>query len=66
VRAPTITLATVGRWSNQLIAICGTVLPVSAAIASSASTTRKRCSSSTGGPPALVTCARMRLISGSG
>ena len=40
LRAPMITLATVGRCSTQLIATWATVLPVSSATASSASTTR--------------------------
>ena len=39
LRAPMMTLATVGRCSSQFSAICGTVLPVSLAISSSASTT---------------------------
>ena len=38
-RAPTITVATVGRRSSQFSAICGTLLPVSFAISSIASTT---------------------------
>src|ERR1700730_13042505 len=37
LRAPTITLATVGRCRSQFSAICGTVLPVSAATSSIAS-----------------------------
>ncbi len=39
-RAPMITVETVGRCSSQLSAICGTVLPVSFATSSRASTTR--------------------------
>ena len=50
LRAPMMTVATVGRCSSQLSAICGTVLPVSSATASSASTTWYRYSSATGGP----------------
>ena len=47
---PTITVETVGRCSSQFSAICGTVLPVSFATSSIASTTLYKCSSSTGGP----------------
>ena len=45
-----ITLETVGRRRSQLSATCGTVRPVSAATASSASTTWYTYSSATGGP----------------
>ena len=56
LRAPMMTVATVGRCSSQLSAICGTVLPVSFATASSASTTLNRYSSATGGPASASSC----------
>ncbi len=59
-----ITVATVGRPSTQLSATWGTLLSVSFATASSASTTRNRCSSSTFGPPSNAAFDCKRLASG--
>ena len=65
LRAPMMIVDTVGRCSSQFSAICGTVLPVSRAIASSASTTRYN-NSSRRAAPAYIGARGRRLTSGGG